>query len=281
MSDRVRSRPYSCSRASSIDAFLAAPCGQSVSGEHYIVHCPTPTLAVTTFWGCPTIDEIEQLLRLFEVAMMPSMHAPIDGVMNGRALTSVDPRAFSRLFEFVRARHNELRTLLRRQAILLPDGVLAATMAGFFALLRPPYPIATFETLEAALAWLSVDASGAWAAAIERDVHEQQGGGSLLFQLRTYLASQRGHASLDGAAAALGLSTRSLQRKLSESGASFRHELSRARIEQAKRTLETTDAKLSDVARSSGFASVAHFIVAFRTHTGQTPASYRSSLVGV
>ncbi|MBL8677898.1 MAG: helix-turn-helix domain-containing protein [Myxococcales bacterium] len=280
MSDRVRSKPYSCSRASSIDAFLAAPCRQSVSGPHYIVHCPTPTLAVTTFWGEPTVDEIEQLLRLFDVAAMPSMRAPIDGVMNGQALTGVDPRAFSRLLEFVRARHSELRALLRRQAILLPSGVLAATMAGFFALLRPPYPIATFETLEAALAWLSIDEPESWANALERDALDARGGGSLLYQLRAHLATQRASASVDGAASALGMSTRSLQRRLSECGVSFRHELARARIEHAKRALETSDAKLADVARTAGFASVAHFIVAFRTHTGQTPAAYRAALTG-
>jgi AraC-like DNA-binding protein len=72
-----------------------------------------------------------------------------------------------------------------------------------------------------------------------------------------------------------GISIRSLQRKLSNAGVSYSDLLDRARFENASKLLRGTDAKIIDVAFSSGYTDPAHFTRAFRRFTGVTPREFR------
>ncbi len=49
------------------------------------------------------------------------------------------------------------------------------------------------------------------------------------------------------------------------------------RIAHAKRLLVTSDAKILDIARDSGFNSVSRFNAAFRTAEGCTPREFRTA----
>lgn len=54
--------------------------------------------------------------------------------------------------------------------------------------------------------------------------------------------------------------------------------LRRARLERAEQLLAAGDATITTVAHQVGFASVSHFIAAFRRHAGTTPGRYRTLL---
>jgi len=85
----------------------------------------------------------------------------------------------------------------------------------------------------------------------------------------------------DEVAAGLGLSRRSLQRRLmSELGLSPAELLSRLRIDEARRRLSDPTAKLADVALACGFASQAHFSFAFKQRVGCSPGEYRRRRAG-
>lgn len=73
-----------------------------------------------------------------------------------------------------------------------------------------------------------------------------------------------GLTSPDVLARRLGLSVRSMQRRLRDRGTSFEQELRRARVRRAQRLLAETDLKLAGVALDTGFATPAHFSRAFR-----------------
>ena len=51
--------------------------------------------------------------------------------------------------------------------------------------------------------------------------------------------------------------------------------LARYRIRAARKLLETTNRKVSDIARACGFATPQYFNAAFRRQTGQTPTAWR------
>lgn len=98
-----------------------------------------------------------------------------------------------------------------------------------------------------------------------------------LDRLRAWLRDGGLHATLDQAAHALGVSGRSLQRRLGEGGSSFRAELEQARLAAAQRLLLDTDDKVAAIAAEVGASSESNFIAFFRRLTGQTPAAWRAA----
>jgi AraC-like DNA-binding protein len=83
------------------------------------------------------------------------------------------------------------------------------------------------------------------------------------------------HPRIDTVAAALGVSIRTLQRRLSDGGLSFEQILKGMRFEMAADLLERTDARILDVALDLGYSDHAHFTRAFRQWTGLSPFEYR------
>jgi AraC-like DNA-binding protein len=87
-----------------------------------------------------------------------------------------------------------------------------------------------------------------------------------------------GQSDIGSAAEATGISTRTLQRNLRESGTSFTALLLQTRIQLAKQWIEDEGRSLSDIARALGYSDAANFTRAFRRHTGQSPRAYRKDL---
>jgi AraC-like DNA-binding protein len=83
------------------------------------------------------------------------------------------------------------------------------------------------------------------------------------------------HPRVEHVAAALGMSIRTLQRRLSDRGLSFEHILKKMRLELAGDLLVRTDTRILDVALDLGYSDHAHFTRAFRQWTGVSPFEYR------
>jgi AraC-like DNA-binding protein len=73
----------------------------------------------------------------------------------------------------------------------------------------------------------------------------------------------------------LGMSARTLQRRLADGGHSYQSLVDEARRRLSARLLAETDYSLSEVAFMTGFADQSAFTRAFRRWEGQTPRSYR------
>lgn len=86
--------------------------------------------------------------------------------------------------------------------------------------------------------------------------------------------------SLTDIASAGGLNHTTLTRLLkTETGLTAMEYLMRYRIKVAKKQLAFTDVPIKDIALRCGFKTVQHFSRVFKTHTGQTPAEFRSIAV--
>lgn len=83
--------------------------------------------------------------------------------------------------------------------------------------------------------------------------------------------------SLAAAAGTLGLSTRSLRRRLSDEGESFRALVQKARSQAACRMLRNPDLTLQHIAGQLGFADSASFCRSFRKWQGMTASEFRQS----
>ena len=76
-------------------------------------------------------------------------------------------------------------------------------------------------------------------------------------------------------AKALGLSVRSLARKLTESGHSFQSVLNETRKDMALQYLQQTSMSVPEIAAQVGFSDAANFRKAFKKWTGAAPATFR------
>jgi AraC-like DNA-binding protein len=88
-------------------------------------------------------------------------------------------------------------------------------------------------------------------------------------------ALANGDASLEAAAAALHVGTRTLRRRLEEHGTSYKALLDEVRRELAYHYVGTTEEPLAAVAARLGFTEPSTFYRAFKRWSGTTPAAYR------
>ena len=109
------------------------------------------------------------------------------------------------------------------------------------------------------------------------DLLERHSEGGLAHRLRALLEGElgRGLPTLETAAARLGVSARTLRRRLQEEGTTFQDTLDETRCELAKRHLGEDKLALGEVAFLLGFSEPSAFHRAFKRWTGQTPLSYR------
>ncbi|MEE4301674.1 MAG: helix-turn-helix transcriptional regulator [Pseudomonadales bacterium] len=102
--------------------------------------------------------------------------------------------------------------------------------------------------------------------------------GSLIEQLRRLLSSDPAQSwRVEDAAAALGLTARTLQRRLRDAGTTFRALLRRTRADSAAR-LVAEGVPLAETGFACGYADQAHFTREFRSCIGLAPGAYRESL---
>jgi len=84
-----------------------------------------------------------------------------------------------------------------------------------------------------------------------------------------------GLPTLDAAASRMGMSSRTLRRRLREEGTRFQDVLDRARCALAKHYLDEPKLALGEVAFLLGFSEPSAFHRAFKRWTGATPLSHR------
>jgi AraC-like DNA-binding protein len=90
-------------------------------------------------------------------------------------------------------------------------------------------------------------------------------------------ALERGAPELEPVAAHLGLSPRTLQRRLAEAATSFQAVVDRVRRAHAERYVADDRLALAEIAFLLGFSDPSNFHRAFRRWTGVTPAAFREA----
>lgn len=87
-----------------------------------------------------------------------------------------------------------------------------------------------------------------------------------------------GHPTLVMVAQQLGISPRTLQRRLTDSHLTHSQLVNQARIAKACQLLSQQDLHIRDIARETGFATPSAFSRAFQTWTGKSPREFRNGL---
>ena len=117
---------------------------------------------------------------------------------------------------------------------------------------------------------------------LDAELSEIEGGGSLVGLAKDAIAQalSEGAPRMADIARGLGLSARSLHRRLSEHGMSFQTLTEETRRELAEGLLRDDRYSLAEIAFLTGFSEQSSFTRAFKRWAGQTPASYRKNRSG-
>lgn len=265
--DPTRDMDASFPVASSFEAFLAAPEGQSFADDCLVVARSGHTQLVAVR-GDVTDASAE---RLVAAAALPSCAATL---LDLRLLNDLSLGQYELLFGFIAVQ--AVRAAQgHRTAVVLTGASGAATALGYATMSQEPLAQRAFACGVAALAFLGHDhAQGsweAWEALLKRSALP-----AWLVRMRQTIREDLGGADLEGVAAHIGMSTRALQRSLQEADLTFRDELARERVKRACDLIDGGQTKLLAVALDAGFGKVASMNLAFERVLG-VPARARAS----
>jgi AraC-like DNA-binding protein len=164
--------------------------------------------------------------------------------------------------------------------VSLPEPPYHARFAHLVPEVRFSQPVNQIVLLESDLGLpLLTPDRAAFRLAIERCEHSIRSLGlSEGLERRALTVLERdGTLSFDRVATALGVSPRTLKRRLAESGATFSDLVEKTRRERALLLLRSPDLSLDDVAERLGYSTVSNFVRAFRRWTTMTPSAYRKA----
>ena len=112
---------------------------------------------------------------------------------------------------------------------------------------------------------------------MEKELAELADDSALEKRVRIQIAQRlsEGVPNVSDIAAQLGMSGRSLQRRLAERGFAYQDLVDESRRELAERLLKASDYALAEIAFMTGFSEQSAFTRAFKRWAGQTPRSFR------
>lgn len=266
-------------RATSPDDFAFDPIDRYWLGSTSLVWCRDAATAGSLTWGTPNERDMHELTRALELARHPALGSGVEIFMDSRGIERVDWPPFSYLLNYVKERMTEWSQRIRKQAVVLPPGPAAPLLAGMVPMVGMTYPMKFFGDSAEAIGWLgwgpekilAIDeAAGLMAAARSITPTVQE--------LRAWLDRSLVGPTLESAASALRVSTRTLQRELKAASTTFTAEVHAARIRAATAMLAESDEKIEAIAHAVGCISASQLSALFRKHIGETPARYRARL---
>ena len=256
-----------------VDVFVRDPLGRYVMGPGWLHFCATPTLWGATLWGRAEQQNLTSLFDLVERTIeQAGEHVSL---LDIRGLEHVDLASFGLIGRYMSRHRATLARRVIRHAVIRAEGVLGAVVSGSYEIFAAPYPVSLFTDFDEALAWLDPPLDPAIRDSVARLCESAAGVPSLLTQLHAVLGTDLDNADLSRAAARLGITARTLQRRLQALGTSFRAELDITRIREAQRRMLHSDCPLTEVAVDLGFSSLQNFSRQFRRVVGEAPSAWR------
>jgi AraC-like DNA-binding protein len=259
--------------AASLKSYLANPLGCYIAGAHAAAFWASAVLSGVSLWGYPNDADVELLTSAFSdaISLSFSCHASLIDLRN---LEILDLRTFDKLWSNLRSHFTALGRFATRLALLAPRGA-TRMISELFRSLRPGNSVRSFSDGVAALAWIGIG-DGALLEDLDRLSRASPIERSVLGEVRRLLAKHP-VSRAEQLARQLGISQRTLQRRLCELGTSIRDEVNAAHVQLAKTLMRETDNPLKWIAIESGYSSLQHFSSSFRARVGMSPSRWRAS----
>jgi AraC-like DNA-binding protein len=260
--------------------FRSDPRGHCYIARHWLIYCtPSGALCGTVSWGRPDLQQVRELEAVTD-SVLGAWQRPFAALIDVQHVDGIEPAGFAALGGYGTSRRAALARLVSRLAVVRPHGLTGVVAEGFFRIFSPPCPAEVFGDVNAAIGWLGVDDERPVVEGLEPLRATILGTDPLVLQLRRIMEASPDDITADRAARLLGLSPRTLERRLRDAGVRFKRELLEARVRVAQRRLRDTKDTLTAIAFELGFASPQHFSNAFREVTGESPSEWRKRCGG-
>ncbi len=253
-------------------AFLGPPGRRYFVGRCFCYWQDEARALGTIMWGRPLEGDIAEMIPFFEVGVDPRFagHASF---VDGRDLEAIDVLAFGKLLAYLVARRHAWGPNVGRQAILHPSGFIGVVVAGALQVARPPHPFACFQDDSApAFEWCGVPILRAEVEALRASVTDTP---EIVRRVRDVFR-EHGVVGNSEVASRLGISQRTLQRRLEENATSLRGERDCHLSARIEHFLGGTDLDLDAIAAEVGLSSASHLVSHFRSTHGTTPGVWRA-----
>lgn len=222
-------------------------------------------------WGRPDENDVTEICAAHEVGANPLFKGHTS-LVDIRALESVDLLAFQRLLTYLIKRREAWSPNVSRQAVLYQGGYAHAVVLGMFNILRPGHDVVFFD--DPVSAYDAVRASD-----VRGEVEAMRtaliGLPEIIRRLRHAFEALGPRAEPSAVARHLGMSVRSLQRRLAAYDTTLSGEHHQHVLRTSERLLELTDLDLEAIAAQTGAASASHLVALFRRHHNMTPGAFR------
>jgi AraC-like DNA-binding protein len=259
-----------------LEDFVAAPLRAAYSGRSFTFY-NFETLRGYRFWGQPQIGEVQQVATCISasIAAIPR-GAPSYSLVDLSAVDGVPSACFEAFLEYSRSIRGDLARQMVRQAVVRPVGLMDIVCSSFKSLLQPGHELFFFDSVSEAARWLDGpdrDDLELLASALEEGTLHA---GSVTADLRGWLSTNLEDPSPALAAKALGVSLRTMQRRLNGEKTSFNELLRLERVEAAKRLLLDARLKIAAIALEVGFSSSQQLATSFKEVTTMTPTEFQA-----
>jgi len=257
---------------STVEELGQSPVGKYTAGETWLHFCAAPSLWGVVLWGRPNEQQAEQLGRSLVVELAPPAE-PHASIVDASRIEGGDPRAFMAANRYLTRHKSSLASQVTRLALIRPSGLDGALVAGAYDVLTRPYPVQVFAEAAEAFAWCNSSVDPAILARMHAEASSTP---TEVGALRALLDENLEGLPIAAAAKRLGMSERTLQRKLAEADTTYKDELADARVRAAKRMLVESESPLTTIAFDVGCGSLQNFSALFRRRTGDSPSAYRA-----
>jgi AraC-like DNA-binding protein len=261
---------------SDVADFMSAPVGRCIVGERYLIWCPTPDFQGCLLWGSFDASTMRDILQIDHFDGHPAIAPQRTSLIDAHRVTHVDADAMLDYAKHATALVPLWAKTVRRQAVVVPTGLPGILIGGTLPSVGAKHDLKFVPDVEAAMRYLDhpIARSSYQVATQIADAARERS--VLLARLASVLVRDLTAPTVEGAASALGMSTRTLQRELARLDTSFSEELRRVRMETAESLLLHTDLKIEAIAQTVGLGSASRMSSMLRAERGLTAMELRA-----
>ncbi|MFZ5439751.1 MAG: helix-turn-helix domain-containing protein [Myxococcota bacterium] len=227
----------------------------------------------TFLWGKPLENDIADMEPYWSIGAGDRAWDGRAGFIDARGVAGIDALGFRRLLSYLMRTQHSLRGV-GSVTMVHGGGLVGVVTAGLLSVVRPPYPFFAVGVEQLREGFARVGVADLYEPT--EDLYRRVGEAPEIVSTVQAVLHQHPQATTEELADHLGLSARTLQRRLDAAGTSLREVRQQHLLRQAEELLAATTLDLDAIAAQLGLSSASHLVQHFRRVHAMTPGEWRA-----